>query len=129
MIPYTENFGTRLPDLTMCGGDTTPWLIKLIQENGNPYPIELFSDCNATLSFAPYSNGTTFRSSKPSSAEVLLTGNFGRDADGGAIVTFEPLARDTIDLQGKYTYQISISQGKDSRVMQGIITIKQNING
>lgn len=40
-----------LPDIEMYGGDTVPWEVTLIRDDGSKYSLETASECLCTLTF------------------------------------------------------------------------------
>lgn len=115
-----------LPDVEMYGGDTQPWEIALMHDNGTPYVLSETSGFTATLTISPF---TVSVYSATISPVVTKDGRIGVDDDGYAVVLFEPTSSDTISMRGKFIYQVAIS-GNDGRlrVGQGKLVIKPNNN-
>lgn len=109
---------TRLPDILIIAGDTTPWVVTLVDERGTPYTN--MSDCSVVLTLSPIASA--------SSATPILkkTGNVGSNTKGATSAVFSFEAADTINLMGKFIYQITVSREDEHRVRQGFITIKKN---
>lgn len=129
MISYDKFCDSRLPDITIYGGDTTPWSVTLFQQNDQDYPSASLDGSTARLTFIPYAVSMGIGTQANSIPPVLtLTASVEGYADGSGTVLFMPSKADTINLRGKYTYQIEIINGDNLRVKQGTVTIKQNIN-
>lgn len=119
----------KLPDIEIYGGDTVPWEVTLIRDDGTSCPSSAAENFSCTLTFSPF-KVTTGLGGKAISAAPLLTkkGTIKETSDGGAAAVFDFATQDTIDLRGKFLYQIEISNGDDLRIAQGHIYIRQNIN-
>lgn len=124
-----ENGGASLPEVTMYGGDTTPWSFLITNQDGSPYPSDSLSGSEAKLTMAPYAVSSGLGSAAVAIPPVMTkTGSVSSDPSGVGTVLFYLTKEDTIDLRGKYIYQVEVSKDDDMRVLQGIVTIKQNIN-
>lgn len=129
MFLYGENGSVKLPDITMYGGDTTPWSITISKQDGSPYPFESLAGSTAKLFFSPYALSVGMNNSAEAAEPVLTKeGTVTSDPDGTGTVLFSMTKDDTIDLRGKYLYQIEISRDSDLRVLQGVVTVRPNIN-
>lgn len=118
----------RLPDMTMYGGDTTPWMITLTNEDGSNLSASSEAEYECILSVSPfahvYGGGNNASIAKP-----VLTKTAGVDKSANACTaTFTFIMEDTIHLRGKYTYQIEVRSGINNRVSQGNLTILENKN-
>lgn len=118
---------TVLPDIEMYGGDTEPWNVILIHEDGRNYLYTETSGYTATLTIMQYMysvglgvNGGTY--------VIQKTGTIQRYDTQDAAVVFSFGTADTKNLAGKYTYQIEMTKGTDKRIGQGNLFIKNNIN-
>lgn len=124
-----EHGGYKLPEVTMYGGDTTPWSVLIVKQNGNPYPFESLTGSTAKMTFTPYAISAGLGANAEAIAPVLTkTGTMTSDPSGIGTVLFTMTKEDTISMRGKYIYQVEISKENELRVLQGIVTIKQNIN-
>lgn len=129
MALYENHTSERLPDITIYGGDTAPWNVNVVQQNGNPYPYSSLSDAEAVLTFTPYAISMGLNNNAEIIEPVLSAlGTIEEDEESGARIVFILAYSDTINLRGKYIYQVEISKDGDRRVLQGFATIKQNIN-
>lgn len=129
MFLCEEQGGYKLPDVSMYGGDTTPWSIIIVKQDGTPYPFASLTGSAAKLALTPYAISTGLGANAESIAPVLVkTGTVTSDPSGTATVLFSLTKADTINLRGKYIYQVELSKDSELRVLQGFVTIKQNIN-
>lgn len=118
-----------LPDIEIYGGDTVPWEVTLIRDDGSKYSMETASECICTLSFSPFKTTTGLGGRASTVTPVLTKSGVIKEAlDGSATVVFDFAVSDTIDLRGKFLYQIEVSHDTDLRVAQGHVYIKQNTN-
>lgn len=115
----------KLPDIGMYGGDTVPWEIALIRDDGTRLPSSEASGYQCKLTFSPFSHGANAASTSPSLTKL---GTIQAGTDGNAQVVFSFATQDTINLRGLFLYQIEIIHGADMRVAQGRLHIWQNIN-
>lgn len=114
-----------LPDVEMYGGDTTPWAITMVESGGKPLPYSELSNCEAILTFVPFKASVGMNTyTQPS--EVFLKVNGALNDGGFFIFSFEK--KDTLKLRGKYVYQIEFRSGEDSRLAQGVLYVRQNID-
>lgn len=118
-----------LPDIEMYGGDTLPWEVTLIRNDGSKFSVDTASECIATLTFTPL-KATTGLGNNATSLPPVLTkiGEVEPTLDGSSIVVFTFSENDTKGLRGKFLYQIEVKHDEDLRLCQGYIYIKQNIN-
>lgn len=129
MFLYSENGNFKLPDITMYGGDTTPWYISIMKQDGTPYPFGSLTGSSAKLFLSPYALSVGIGNDAQAAEPVLTkSGTVTGDPDGNGTILFTMERADTIDLRGKYLYQIEISRDDDLRVLQGVVTIRPNIN-
>ncbi len=118
-----------LSEVSICGGDTTPWVVTILKENGDFYPYAALDAATASLALTPYAISTGLGNDAETVDPVLVKeGVVSSNEEGGGIAEFELSIADTMNLRGKYIYQITISKDGDSRVFQGIATVRQNIN-
>ena len=118
-----------LSEVSIYGGDTTPWVVTILKENGDSYPYAALDAATASLALAPYAISTGLGNDAETVDPVLVkTGTVSSNEEGGGIIEFDLASSDTIALRGKYIYQITITKDGDSRVFQGLATIRQNIN-
>lgn len=110
-----------LPELTFVGGNTQIMNFRLKEAYGSPYNAKY---CTADFSICNYSNkvGVPLISIKPT---FLSDGS-----DVLNILHIDLSAKDTVNLYGKYIYQITITDdtGKTEIPNQGIMNITRNIN-
>lgn len=119
----------KLPDISIYAGDTTPWSVTLVKKNGNPYPYAALTGADAKLTFMPYSVTNGVGSNVNIMPPVLcIEGAITNDPQGTGTALFTMESSDTIDLHGKYIYQVEIKNDDDVRICQGFVTIKHNIN-
>lgn len=118
---------TILPDIEMYGGDTEPWNVQMIHDDGRCYLMTEVTGYSAVLTIMPfiYSAGLGV-----SGASVTLTKNatIERYGTNEAMVVFSFAAADTLNLSGKYTYQIEFTYSGNKRIGQGNLYIRNNIN-
>lgn len=111
-----------LPELTFVGGKTQELNFRLKRPDGTPYNARA---CTANFAICNYSNktGTPF---------VSITPEFRTEESGGVIniLHIDLPATDTLELFGKYIYQITIidDNGNVEIPNQGIMNITRNIN-
>lgn len=119
----------RLPDITIYGGDTAPWNVSVIQQNGNIFPYASLTGAEAMLTLTPYAVSMGLNDNSSTVEPVLSTlGTIEEDEESGARIVFSLTYGDTVNLRGKYIYQVEITKDGGRRVLQGFVTIKQNIN-
>lgn len=117
-----------LPDIEMYGGDTLPWEVTFIRDDGTRFSVDTASECDYTLTFTPLKATTGLGGNASALSPILnITGTVKSTADG-AVVVFAFSKQDTIGLRGKFLYQIEMKRGSDLRLCQGCVYIKQNIN-
>lgn len=115
--PYT------LPTIDFVGGETQDLLFHVyFYKNKKPFSL---SGCTSNFSIVSFTNKT----GKPIlSKQMASTFNDDETYDNILTITLEP--GDTVDLYGKYIYQIIIKDiNGDSEIpKQGILYITNNIN-
>lgn len=120
---------TPLYDISMYGGDTTPWEFTLVRKNGSNFPIDEGAECIATLTVVPFDavGGLT---GYINDEEIVLqkTAVFSETATGGTAAVFTFTESETKTLHGKFIYQVEVSHGSEKRVGQGNLTILYNVN-
>lgn len=118
-----------LPDIEMYGGDTTPWEVTLMCNDGTRFSADVSKGFAVTLTLTPFKASSGFGNNANTIPPILTkTGIVETKAGEGTIVTFEFEENDTKGLRGKFIYQIEIRQDENLRICQGSIYIKQNIN-
>ncbi len=119
----------RLPDILMCGGDATPWKVRLVTASGSPVSSIDVSGASAELAISRYGlvSGLGGDAVLPE-PDVTADGSVEADESGNIYVLFALDPGDTEELRGKYLYQITIDLGDGPRVCQGVLTIRPNIN-
>ncbi len=123
-----------LPSIEMYGGDTTPWEITLARKDGSKVSYYGTGEsCQAVMKFAPLNNISMFGHSPVLTPVLTKTAAMSMDeSNGGTIATFSFNTDDTINLWGKYVYQIDIAWPDEGatgkRVYQGALTIVQNVD-
>lgn len=119
-----------LPYIEIHGGDTQPWVIDFVHENGTGYAFAEVNDYSAKLTITPisydcYGTGGAY----VLSPILTIAGRLGVSDSGYANVTFDFNTDDTRYICGKYIYQVEISYGEKLRVYQGRLLIKPNTGG
>lgn len=115
-----------LPDIEMYGGDTQPWEISIIHENGVLYTVTEATGYSSEMTITPFSVSAYNASVSP---VLTKSGRISVGSDDNAIFMFEFDKSDTIHLRGKYIYQIAFSnEDTKLRVGQGKLIIKPNNN-
>lgn len=118
-----------LPDIEMYGGDTLPWEVTMIRDDGSKYSVDTASECSSTLTFTPLKATTGLGSNANAVAPILKkAGEVIATPDGYSTILFSFEQSDTKSLRGKFLYQIEIRYRDELRLCQGHIYIKQNIN-
>lgn len=118
-----------LPDIEMYGGDTLPWEVTMIRDDGSKYSVDTASECSSTLTFTPLKATTGLGGNANAVAPILKkAGEVIATPDGYSTILFSFNQSDTKSLRGKFLYQIEIRYRDELRLCQGHIYIKQNIN-
>ena len=118
---------TILPDIEMYGGDTEPWNVLLIHEDGRSYLYSEAVDYLPTLTITEYMYSAGL--GIPDGTYVVQkTGTIQLYNAEDAAASFSFVENDTKNLSGRFTYQIEISHGDAKRIGQGSLFIKNNIN-
>ena len=118
-----------LPYIEMYGGDTVPWEVTLVRENGEKYRMDSARDFTCVLTISPINSISGLGGSSLVSTPLLKkTATIKEALDGSATAIFDFTTDDTLQLRGKFIYQIDIFYGDDVRTGQGHLLIKQNIN-
>lgn len=118
----------------MYGGDTTPWEITLVRKDGSKVAYYGTGEsCKATMKFAPLNNSGMFGHSPVLTPVLTKEATMSMiESNGGTLATFSFGKDETINLWGKYIYQIDIAwpdeNGAGSRIYQGTVTIIQNVD-
>lgn len=110
-----------LPVLDFVGGSSEQFLFHVYCGDIDQQPYTL-AGCTALFSIAHFTNktGTPLISKEMS----IQTGS-----SDGNILTVKLLPSDTVDLAGKYVYQIMIKDDKNNvDLQQGVLYIHSNIN-
>ena len=126
-----KNITFELPTIRMIAGATEQWIFNLYTPQGHLFDAQ---ECSAACAIMP------FGASKSNSSAVARGISECRIVEGEATepgvksalrVNFHP--EDTLDLWGKFTYQITILSGKRTRwgqvdiPLHGILYIGKNI--
>ena len=119
-----------LPDIDMYGGDTTPWEVYLVYEDGTNFPIDENTTYTCTLTLSPFGVKSTVTNTGSVVQNILTrVGTVHSDATiGSTLIRFEFRKEDTINLRGKFLYQIDVCFGNDVRICQGVLNIRQNVS-
>lgn len=113
-----------LPDIEMYGGDTTMWKIPLRRPSGGSYATDSLEGYYCALTITPFSMAQNVTMEPV----IIKNSEIEDDGMGGAMVVFEFEISDTINMSGKYVYQIELYSEEQSRVAQGYLYIKKNNN-
>lgn len=105
----------RLPTIYMVGGETHNITLN-IKNSCFEVPA---SNVTATLSISNYVNNTD--------APIISMTKNDNDNESG-IIYFTLKTSDTISLNGKYVYQICLTNGSDYEMYNGFIVIYKNRN-
>lgn len=117
----------KLPDITIYAGDTTPWNVTIVKKNGDPYPFSELEGSTAVFTLTPYTATSGMGANAvPVEPVLILNGEVSGSMNDIGVATFSPSRTDTLELRGKYVYQIEILNGNEARVGQGSLTIKPN---
>ena len=107
-------FNLHLPTIEMIAGDTCPFTFQ-VQDNTH---VDVASgNCSAYFSISNYVN-------EDSDPVVAISQT---NIKSGLLV-FELSPADTVDLHGKYVYQLYLSNGKSSEIYGGHLIIYANRN-
>lgn len=119
-----------LPDMEMYGGDTTPWAVNIILPPNGASAFEDLSGFQCTLSLLQYRNAVAQTTCIPLASPALAKSVSISRAPGSDNVTalFEFEIADTINLSGKFIYQIAITNNDEMYLSQGFLLIKPNVN-
>lgn len=125
MTEYIERY--KLPSIEMYGGDTTPWVVTLVNENGTDFHLPENVEYTCTLTLLPYASSTG-NSAYATAARTVLKKKavIAEASDGSCAARINFTSSDTRMLRGKYTYQIEIEYAGNSRIGQGFLTILGN---
>ena len=107
-------FNLHLPTVEMIAGDTCPMMFKM--SDMTRMEIE-FGSCTAHLSISPYVN---------ESDDPVFEASTTQFSDG--VLTFEIDPVSTINLRGKYIYQLYLSNGRENEIYEGHLIIYANRN-
>lgn len=102
-MPKIDNRRIILPDVEMYGGSTDYWEICLY-DNGGAMSYEDAQELSFSLVVKDY--GYIHRESGSTYTTITKSGTVIRNYDGTASVKFQFSKNDTINIYGKYTYQI-----------------------
>jgi len=118
-----------LPDIEMYGGDTLPWEVTLIRDDGSKFSVDTASECICKLSFTPLKATSGLGNNSVAVPPIFeKIGEAKPTLDGSSVVVFAFSESDTKGLRGKFLYQIEVRHDDDLRLCQGSVYIKQNIN-
>lgn len=107
-------FNPLLPTIEMIAGDTCPFVFRM--EDISHATIDLVN-CSACFSISPYVNETD---------TPVFTATATGISNGELIFDVPPSA--TVDLRGKYVYQLYISNERESEIYEGHLIIHANRN-
>lgn len=114
-----------LPDIEMYGGDTTPWVVRLMTSASQHYTGDPTNvSCVLTIT-VPKLTTTLGHTPSASSPVITKNGTVASDTEG-VYATFEFARSETIGLRGKFIYQIEVTIGNQVRVQQGSLYVRQN---
>lgn len=122
----TQDTGIQvLPEIQMYGGDTTSWRFYMQHTTHSYYTLDETVGYSATAYIIPYFMQTGVG---VNGTPVLTKTATLKEFDGSAAAVFEFTTADTINLGGKYIYQIEFVFGTEKRIGQGNLYIHPNIN-
>ena len=113
-----------LPDVEIIGGDTTPWKITLNKNNGDSYDADEVSGFRGILTITPFSMAQGLATEPIVIKQAIV----GMSDDNEAVAMFSFSSSDTLELNGKYVYQIELNDGVQSRLGQGYLYVRRNNN-
>jgi len=104
-----------LPEISLVGGQTETFQFRLFNANGEP-----FGGCTGNFAVVDFSN---------QEGDPLISKDFTVD-DSTNIAVVSLASGDTLDLYGKYIYQLTLCDIQDNVDIpnQGIMQIAHNIN-
>lgn len=119
-----------LPDIEMYGGDTTPWDVSMVYEDGTSFAMIANANCSCTLTLSPFGIKTLAPSTHNVTSIIWShQGVINNDvANQKFTVRFDFNPEDTINLRGKFLYQVDMRFGDEVRIGQGVLNIRQNLN-
>lgn len=124
----TDLSNGSLPDIEMYAGDATPWNVELVDENGNRYTASDLNGQPCSLQITPFKLTTGMGYNAPAVEPLInLSGTLTSDSSG-AYVVFNMDSSLTVNMRGKFIYQVSVGTGEAKRICQGSLYIKQNVN-
>ncbi len=115
-----------LPDVEFVGGETNEFLFPVYKDENKSVPLDL-SGCTASFDVINIIN----KSGTPIVSKAMLTkqADPSDDASPYNILTVILSSSDTVNLCGKYVYQITIVDNKGNTALkQGLLQIHGNIN-
>lgn len=118
---------TILPDIEMYGGDTEPWDVQMVHEDGRNYTMAEVNGYGAVLTIMPFMFSAGLGITAASNI-LKKNGTIETYGTNDAMAVFKFTASDTSGLSGKYTYQIEFTYGSDKRIGQGNLYIRNNVN-
>lgn len=118
MTKYTTIQAYTLPEITVYAGDNTPWEIEVTNADGSLTQQSINCELNVVSLIDADDEDTTTVLTKT----ITLT----LDTDGVLKGMFEFSSSDTLNLYGKYVYQIDVLGTGNSRISQGFLTIIKN---
>lgn len=118
-----------LPDIIMYGGDTEPWRIEYKKQTGSVYAQDILDECVCVLHMAPFSQSAYICEEKLLVPALSKTASLSLSETGRLVADFSFSIPDTLNLRGKFVYQISLSYADTEMwVGQGHLVIKPNAN-
>ena len=119
----------KLFDVTMYGGDSTPWEFSLVRKNGSNFPVDEGTECTATLTIVPFDTvASPVGYINTNQAVLQKTATFKVDSTGNTVAVFYFEENDTKSLYGKFAYQVEVRHKDNVRIGQGELVILYNIN-
>lgn len=118
-----------LVNIMMHGGDTQPWEVSLMRDAKTAYTAAELAEVTCVLDIIPFTQSVYLDDATLDAPVLSKTGGISNDAYGCAMATFSFLPVDTMNLRGKYIYQLSVHKDNTiMRVNQGKLTILPNVN-
>lgn len=118
-----------LPCIDMYAGDTTPWKISLMREDGTPYHKNETSGYTCKMTITPFTVYAGIGNNAVAQPPIVTKTGTIQEGEGGAAYALITLSSsDTLTLRGRYTYQVEVTSGSDKRICQGQMVIRGNIS-
>ena len=119
-----------LPELYMYGGSSFQIDAIPYEDDGSRMSEQNASQCTATLSVSYLSTISGLGNNGTRVPPVLIkSGNMELDDHNDPFFQFLLIPSDTVNLRGKFIYQISVENGNSAAaVSQGLLNIRMNNN-